>query len=206
MKIIIMRHSIRDDMSNPNKYKGTWNNNCPISDEGRLLLYEKSRRLFIKNKIIPDYIISSPFLRTIQTSEILKKEVRKYKNKDIEIEINSLICEGQLSKKKNFNQELENKLLKDGINIPEKYIDLKKRCKDFIDYCKNLKYNNLLVVTHGIIVNELVKIFIPNYMYKETKDPNEYKPKCAEYIIFEINNNNSNLIHTDFNIDLNNTF
>ena len=100
MKIIIMRHSIRDDMSNPHKYKGSWNNNCPLSEEGKLLLYDKSRKLFNKHKVIPDYIISSPFLRTIQTSEIIKKEVEKYNNKKVNIEINSLICEGQLSKKK----------------------------------------------------------------------------------------------------------
>ena len=48
MKLIIMRHSIRDDMSNLKTYKNCRNNNCPISDEGRMIIYDKSRYMYLK--------------------------------------------------------------------------------------------------------------------------------------------------------------
>ena len=49
-------------MSNPHKYKGSWNNNCPLSEERNYYFMIKVENYLIKIKVIPDYIISSPFL------------------------------------------------------------------------------------------------------------------------------------------------
>ena len=164
-----------------------------------MLIYDKSRYMYLKLKLIPNYIISSPFLRTRQTAELMKQEINRYFKKNIDIEINSLICESQLSKKKDFSKDLEETLINDGINIPESFKNLKNRCNKIIKYCKTLNYDTILLVTHGIICNELIKIITPNYKYNNI-NTNNYFPKFSDIVAFNYNNKKWSVIYSDYNV------
>ena len=60
------------------------------------------------------------------------------------------------------------KLIEDGINIPESFQNIRDRCSKILEYSKKLEYDTILLVTHGIICNELIKSIIPEYKYNNT--------------------------------------
>ena len=139
-----------------------------------------------------DLIISSPRLRTIQTADLISKEL----NYDKKIIINDLIVEDFFNKVEGLNESEINDLrqknkkiskLTDEIRntndpfkknelIYERYfinskeitggstnIEITKKLKKFLNSIKKLKEKCILVVTHGGIMNILQSIITNTY-------------------------------------------
>ena len=97
-----------------------------------------------------DVIISSPFIRTKKTAEIIKKEI----DFEGEILVDERICEvnlGSLETDEAFSKEIEKKDFSQSKKITggESMIDVNKRVKEFLyEIDKKYKGKNILIVSH----------------------------------------------------------
>lgn len=188
-KLCIVRHSLRDDDANPHLYSGSRNNNVPISDAGIVLGLNTKKKLDSICQI--DLVYTSPFKRARQTAELLVDEIDIYEN--------ALLSEGQNKKPPNFSEELY-KILKDHyIEYPETIDQIENRCKKFVDnIIKDLKKGkNVLVVTHGIIYNYLLKYIFPSYEFDDVIKSSEYVPRCCDLSVITYNNAQFQVLYTD---------
>lgn len=194
-RLIIIRHGHRDD--NINKIYGkSKNNNCPLSEIGKKELKLKMMTFFENNDFKIDKIYTSPFLRTIQTSEIVLSTYNSKYNLNLEMEINYLISEGQHFDVVNFEKKLENKLKENDIEYPESKEHLLQRIKLFCENIKKLKYKNICVVSHGVICGYILKYFINNVDFKD--NPNDkVKFKYADKIVLKKQQNNWYVEYSD---------
>jgi uncharacterized protein (DUF924 family)/broad specificity phosphatase PhoE len=179
MKLILLRHSIRDDIDNPEKYVGH-NNNCPISTRGIELCHSKASKL----KYEPTHIITSPFLRTIQTAEVYKLYFP-----DSNFMIDCLLSEGQNCHRPSFEQELLDQMDLAGIKYPETISDIMVRCKNFLLKLMNKGSASdiYLISTHGIIYNLILQLIFPQYYFKTTESPLDYIPTFCDTSVLEYN-------------------
>lgn len=179
MKLILLRHSIRDDVDNPDKYSG-YNNNCPLSLSGVELCHLKASKL----QYPPTQIISSPFLRTIQTANVYKMYFPKSS-----FAIDCLVSEGQNCHRPSFEPELLREMDLAGIKYPESIEDITSRCQKFLFKLINTGSIDdvYLVSTHGIIYNTILKLIFPKYTFKSTGSPSEYVPKFCDTSVLEYN-------------------
>ena len=123
----------------------------------------------------PDRIITSPFLRTRQTANVVKKRLQIRHNKIIPIEIDCTVMEylGFCKNKKDYadiDSETE-KHLGGPIKLDETLDSLMYRIKQHI----NQSLNNIWVITHGIIMS---------YIYKELTGDEPERPNPLNYIVY----------------------
>ncbi len=106
-----------------------------------------------------DVIISSPLMRTMQTSNIMNKyhNVKIIKNNDI-IEIDQGVLTGKSKDNLTYEESLIKKARDKNFGL-ETYEEVYNRVKKFIDYIKTLKvYNCILIVTHSTVASMMDKI------------------------------------------------
>ena len=183
VKIIIIRHSYRDDNVNKHLYSDNINNNCPLSIDGFIYAKEKS---YILKKMIKtlDLIYTSPFLRAKQTASLFQKTF------NCKSEVCYNLSEGQNKEKPNYNKDLVKELENNNIKIPETINDIKYRCKILIDkLITNNKNKNILLVTHGIIYNYLLTYIFKDYVFSDINNSADYIPKCCDLSIISYDKN-----------------
>lgn len=191
MKILIMRHSIREHSNG--------DNNCSINKNGIKLINKVFEE--IKQYIIPEIIYSSPYKRTLDTSLIIQQNIEKHNgNVDCQIIINKMLREVIL---KNLQiKDLDKPLLEiimndlkddhDSNNIKyEGNNEMNSRCKMFLNKITTIYGNqnkDLAFITHGGVVNEFYKIIDSSHNYSiNWNNPDTYTPKYCGYFIIEYN-------------------
>lgn len=202
MYITIVRHSIRNDTDNPEKYKGTENNDAPLSQRGIDFAYNKSNELntVLKSERVKiSKCYSSPFKRTIHTAQIYGKILGFC---DKEIIIDPFVAEGQNFKPPNgIPDEILYQLKSVGIEYPESLEATKERCKKFLDKIIKEK-KSCMVSTHGIIYNMLLQNIFPDYKFDPYLKSKDYIPRyCYATILkYEPLLNKWSIIHSDVDI------
>ena len=167
MKFYIVRHSIHDDCSNNSSLSLEYNHNLSYSGIELAKIKANELDLLIDNSENVKFI-SSPLKQCLQTCDIYKNIIKNSSQEIIETDF---------------------RLIDPLVNIHETIIDIKSRVSDFINslLSKNDSIgssNTYIIVTHGIIFNEIVKYFIPSYKYEDKIDQNKYTPYYCEYIGF----------------------
>lgn len=160
MKIYIMRHGTT-----------VWNEKRLIqghtanrlSKTGKALVNEASNKL--QNEKI-EVIFSSPLMRTMQTANIMNifHGVKIIKDKRL-IEDDAGIFTGR-HKDSLTPKEIEMRKNNDPVCKQETKQHVYTRCLDFAEFLKKQNYNNVLIVTHGIVAKFLYDIFrglVPNF-------------------------------------------
>jgi broad specificity phosphatase PhoE len=171
MNIYFVRHG----QSELNKEKVHQYSHTPLSELGQKQAELVAERL---SKIQVDKIISSPYLRTKQTTEIINKKLKK------PLEFSILVAESRhnpsiLEGKSYEDPELEsiNKLLNENYSNPnfrhsneENFFDFKERCLKALEFLENQKEENILVITHSFIIIMMVTLMI----WREKTTPENY--------------------------------
>jgi len=126
----------------------------------------------------PSKIICSPFLRTRQTANVIKKRLQIRHDKTPIFEINSLIREylGFCKNKKDYadiDSETE-KHLGGPIKIEEEIESLQNRIDLHIRRIKT-EEENVWVITHGIVMS---------YIYKTLEGKEPERPQPLDYIVY----------------------
>ncbi len=132
----------------------------PLIDEGKK--QAKQAGLYLKNHHINiDCIVSSPLQRTIETAKIIAHEIN-FNDKDIII--NNLLIE------RNYGS-FEGKPYVPHLEHPdiESIESLQKRADQVLKFLKNLKADNILLVTHGAIGRALQVSLHPDLKFHETQ-------------------------------------
>mgnify|MGYP003386034046 CR=1 FL=1 len=192
-KLIITRHSLRYDDAAPELFGSNRNINVVLSNEGVDLCEKKGTELAMLVKDL-DVIYVSPFVRVKQTGELLLKSY--YENtypfveeNHVEIKEMVLLAEGQNKFPPKFEADLIVKLETNGMGYPESSQNIAKRCKEVVDNIKKQmheKPQNIMLVTHGIIYNHLLKYIYPNYRYNDTTNSGNYIPSCLDLTVLEL--------------------
>lgn len=199
--IWLVRHSIREDRKTTQAISET---DCNISEDG-IKLAENTAHILSKQVKEFTKIYSSPFRRTLETSYIIST---KFKN--VPIEISKNISEVIIDY---FMEHMDIKLpivLKkyldsNNITVPESKENIFNRCKNFIDSInKSDDYNkDLLVVTHGGVINVIIKQLFPEYNFniENRIPPDKYVPKYCDYIAIKFDNSKWKIISSNwFNV------
>lgn len=170
MKIYIVRHGQTDF----NVQKRFQDSKSELSDEG----IRQAEVLALRFQNIPiDKIISSPYKRTRHTAEIISKHI----NKDIEFNdlFHETIAPSEFIGKERMHPEVQEIIRQKKENIDnvhyrhsdeETIHDIKIRCLEGLEFLKIQGSENILVVTHGAIINALVCLM----MFGENVTGDEY--------------------------------
>ena len=169
MKIYIIRHGTT--CWNEKQIIQGFSNNR-LSSAGKVLV-EQSSKKYKDTKF--DVIFSSPLMRTMQTANIMNKyhNVRIIKDARL-IEVNQGIFTGR--KKSSLTEE--EKLLRKQKSAScgmENFISVYERTKDFLEFVKTLKYDNVLIVTHNVNAS-LMDCILKNEKvnFEDKKQTNNY--------------------------------
>jgi len=176
MKVVVIRHSIRND---------TGETDCSITNEGIKLIDNK----IIELSTLVDFdnvtIITSPFKRTIETSQC----IAKHASPDTNIIMDRLLHETFLSKQ--MMEKLPKILLEYCGTKYETWSDIKERCSKFLNKIQGSKIKtDIIAITHGGIVNSILSIVDPSYKFEQkyiTAD--KYVPGYCGYIVIELDEN-----------------
>lgn len=115
----------------------------------------------------PDKIISSPFLRTRQTSQIIKRFLPLNIEITIEKEIEEFLgFQKPIGKLADLDSETK-KYTQPKLGV-EKFNQIQNRILKFYNKLSKDNQENVLVVTHGILINKLA-----NYFQLKVKHINE---------------------------------
>ncbi len=149
-KYFLMRHGQSESNANGRIISCKKENKDPLTKQGREEVLESAKNL-VKEKI--DLIVSSPFLRTKETAEIVAKEIGLEKDKIIfDDRLGEIGCgnfDGQPWK--NHWGELELGVKIDG---GESLSDVSSRVMEFLyETDKKFDGKNILVVSHGAPLN-----------------------------------------------------
>ena len=157
MKVIFMRHAeseynARDLINQDSKI------NVHITEKGKKQALESGEKLEDRGF---DIIFVSEFLRTQETARIVKGE------RDIEIKIDNRINEIKLGFEGENSENYRKVRGESGEKINlfkvsrelENYHDVKLRIEKFVNWLKNQRYGNILIVTHEICCQCVRSIF-----------------------------------------------
>lgn len=144
-----MRHSIRTHHEEIN---------CSITKEG--IDFAIHRALLFQNKVnaYPEIIYTSPYKRTIETSNAMNAIF------DAEIKINYDIVEtfsqyyGNHENFHKIDEELKSNIRMHNIHMPESYHDMVSRCKRFVKHLETEIFEFAIVVSHWGLVNMLAQV------------------------------------------------
>jgi probable phosphoglycerate mutase len=163
-KIYVMRHGTT-----------VWNekgitqghSNNRLSKTGKSLVEQRA----IENKNTKfDVIFCSPLMRTVQTANIMNKfhKVKIIKDERL-IEIDQGIFTGR-SKNSLTKLEIAQKHSRDKSCKMESYENVLERVENFVNFLKNNKYENVLVVTHSTVASFLEHTMLGNKIdFKDIK-------------------------------------
>lgn len=202
MKLILIRHSIRQDI------KGT---DCSISDDGIKLIDERANDIlqYIEPSSIPHQgvkiaLLSSPFKRTIETAMCLATHFKDYLP-DIVIEpllhetlfnnrMTRYIHESVIRYSRGNSEKLLDK------NRYETWNDIRLRCIKFLYKIVEGELGTTVVaVTHGGIINMILTIVDPKYKFDiYESDPTKYVPKYFDYVVLKYENSKWNIEYKNF--------
>lgn len=159
MKIYITRHGTTE--WNIKKILQGWKDS-DLTDEGINRAIRLGKRLF---DIDFDYIYSSPQKRSLETARLIRgsKDTKILTHMGLR-ELGFGIWEGmEIDEVKRlypeeYNTHLNNPGAYISSNQGESFQALFKRVEEFIDEIKQLKAENILVVTHGVTIKALIMI------------------------------------------------
>lgn len=170
------------------KYNNGWPtdggrlHDSPIADDSQISIdIENMVKDLVEKYGVPDKIITSPFLRTRQTTLLIKQSIKSLYDRDINIEYSTDIGEF-LGFCKNKNEEADldietKKYYKEPYIIGERIKALYERLVYHIKKI-NRTENNVWLVTHGMIISKIHAIF-------NTVEPT--RPKPLDYILYDGN-------------------
>jgi len=152
-----------------------------VEDSQTQIEIEKLVKELVEIYGIPDNIITSPFLRTRQTSSMIKETVMRMYQRDIKIECSTDVGEFLgFCKNKNEEADLEletKKHYKEPYIIGERIKALYERLVTHIKKI-NRTERNVWIVTHGIIMSKIHTIF-------NNIEPS--RPKPLDYMLYNGN-------------------
>tara|TARA_Y100000592_G_scaffold6395_1_gene9124 strand:- start:1301 stop:1846 length:546 start_codon:yes stop_codon:yes gene_type:complete len=165
MSITWIRHARKKYKNKDNL--GEYKHDSPVIDNCQKDIENLCVKLILESKV-PDKIICSPFLRARQTSNMITELLKL----NIPVEIDTTISEylGWIEPKGK---------IADVDAITKRYItpklgeenlkDVQKRVNKHINNLKHLNpYQNILIITHGIIISKICKkIYNINENFKE---------------------------------------
>ncbi len=138
----------------------------PLSQKGREQVLEVAKK-FPKIKGRPEVIISSPFQRARETSDIIAKEL------DMSVEYCDLLIErknpteivGHSGKEESVAHivDIIDKSFHDDdlrYSDEENFVDLKDRARNLLTYIKKRKESQIIMVTHGIFLKMIASYII----------------------------------------------
>jgi broad specificity phosphatase PhoE len=174
-KIVWLRHAEKS-YTNGRAPKGEKQHDPPITNDLNPI-YNLIDELIVKYGY-PDKIITSPFLRTRQTTNVIKKRLQIRYNKIPTIETSCLIREylGFCKNKTDYadiDSETE-KYLGSPIKLEETIDNLQYRIQSHINSLFT-ESNNIWVITHGIVMS---------YIYKNIAGEEPERPKPLDYIFY----------------------
>jgi broad specificity phosphatase PhoE len=175
MKIIIIRHSIREISNDIDE------GDVLISKEGHLFAQEKAIELKKQMDCSNMRIISSPLKRTIDTANIFSNVLENNNS----IKQDYRFIENMKTIKKFSIEHIEG-MNKCGITFGETLDDVKTRT---INMLHEIEKNNedVIIVTHGIIYNCILQHYFKDYIFDtESNDPVTYFPPYCSITILEI--------------------
>lgn len=177
-KIWVVRHGLRIDFTTPEWVRSAVNPyNPPLDPKGLEQASETAERLLSKNI---DFIFASPFLRTLQTAEIIAEKTGIKIN--VEEGFSEWLKESEFKYKPDLNNL--NSLNKDFpfINTdyksivtqsyPETREDLDTRTEKALLSIIEKYGSNILIISHGSPIKSIYKSLI-------NKIPDEYQPMCS---------------------------
>ena len=139
-----------------NIIQGTSNNRLSLN--GKTLVEETAKKY--KNTKF-DVVFSSPLMRTMQTANIMNKYHNVKIIKDVRlIEVAQGIFTGR-KKSSLTEKEMELRNKRSASCGMEKFESVYDRSKEFLKCVKNLKYNNILIITHNVNAS-LIECIIKN--------------------------------------------
>lgn len=144
---------------------------CNINAQGVDLIYEKMREVI---KYIPCMnkikIISSPYKRTRQTAS----EVGHILGIE-HMHIANILHEI------NGEEDEQSRI----------------RCANILELMKKSNYDSI-IVTHGGVMNVILKLLNPRHTYVKHTHPSLYVPRYTDFIVLDFINNKWNLVHKSF--------
>ena len=190
----IVRHSIRTD-SETKTEEIPLDTDCSITNNGvhlaknfghllSYMIYEEKNKNK-KNNI--DKIYTSPYMRAIQTSYAISSVIN-----NPPIIINSLLSEMIVPSFVNNDVNklpfyLSNYLINTTkYGYPETEDNVDDRCIQFLEQMKNEHFNIAISVTHGGLINKMVKILCPEYEYQHNLSPSQYIPSFCDYLELQL--------------------
>lgn len=149
-----------------------------VEDES--VIYETVSKLVAEYET-PDKILCSPFLRTRQTSEVIKKALRQKYDKDVEIIVCNNVREYLgFCKSKDGYADLDyqtEKHIGGPLKLKETMLNLTLRLESHINML-NKTEKNVWIITHGILMSKIYKLYTG-------EEPN--RPSTLDYIIYDNN-------------------
>lgn len=147
-----------------------------LTDKGRAQALEIAKR-FPKHKGQPQVIISSPFERTKETSEILAKELNmKIEYSDLLVERRNpteiVGHEGSEREVRQIIDRIDKSYHADDLRYSdeENFVDLKERAKKLLKYIRHRNEKRIIMVTHGIFL----KMAVSYMLYGESLTASQY--------------------------------
>ena len=153
MKVYIMRHGTTV-WNEKKRTQGRSQNR--LSASGKELVEETAKK-YMSAKF--DVIFSSPLMRTMQTSNIMNKyhNVKVIKDEHL-IEIDKGVLTGRFSSSLTEEEKHLRKVCPESLKI-ETYKSVFERANEFVnDVLKTCKFQNVLIVTHGVVARFLYAI------------------------------------------------
>ena len=148
---VYIRHGTKEHSNNANK---AFSLDAGITDEGKLIAQERFKQIF-HDYFIPDIIISSPYLRTRETSEIAQKVLEKHYNTKVNVIVDVLLGEYLGNQK---HKDLCDHVVLDTLKYnpigSESWKQYSCRIKYFVS--KEIKdYKNILFISHGLTIQSI---------------------------------------------------
>jgi len=147
-----------------------------LTEKGRAQALATAKR-FPKHKGRPQIIIASPYERTIETAEIISKELNlKVKYSDLLVERrNPTEVIGHFGGEREVKQimdRMDNSYHADDLRFSdeENFTDLKKRAKKLLSYIKWRSQSRIIMVTHKIFL----KMVMSYILYGESLTASQY--------------------------------
>jgi broad specificity phosphatase PhoE len=184
-KFYFIRHG-ETDFNKQNKISGS--SDITLNEEGKKQA-EKAAAILKSYKI--DVIVASPMIRTKQTAEIIAKtlHVPIIYNKDLR-EAGWGSFEGKNSKSPEVKEMLASWVKGEDVNKltgAENKHDFQKRIAIALDGIL-LKYDNILIVSHGAVFGNLTDIFGMGYVKSDNAIPYEFIPTNDHKVKYKIKN------------------
>lgn len=179
--IWLMRHSIRADKENPEKYIH-WND-CEITNEGYKLAAERASEILEHHKGTQQKVVImySPYRRTYETAIVVKT---KLFDLSPQLQLDAMLAESHdtstYPQKPIYSKELSKVLIKNGISYPQTLEQLSARTKELVNRLKMLGDGIYILVTHGAVYNSILSHIIDGFDLEVVQRLKPYTPRYCD--------------------------